>query len=263
MRPSIPALLVGLLCTPALARSQSAVLAGRVLEDSTSRPVARAQIIVGALSRNVVSDSTGSFTMADVPAGLHTVRIRALGFVPVEQRLVFRADDRIDLDIELRRQVPTLSGVAVSANAVPSFLNEFNARRRLGQGRFLDTTDIAPFVNSQLATLLSAKIPGVRQVRFGGRTALASGRGIASMEQIPGGDVMDRQLGAPKACYVQVIIDNVSVYQGQPDEPLFNSDQVNLLAIAAIEYYTPSNRPSEFKRAGGGPCGSLVIWTKR
>ena len=83
------------------------------------------------------------------------------------------------------------------------------------------------------------------------------------MEQIPGGDVMDRQLGAPKACYVQVIIDNISVYQGQPDEPLFNADQVNLLAIAAIEYYTPSNRPSEFKRAGGGPCGSLVICTKR
>ena len=130
-------------------------------------------------------------------------------------------------------------------------------------GRFLDTTDIAPYVNSQLATLLTSRVPGVRQVRFGGRTTLASSRGNASLKEVPGGDVTDRQLGAPRACYVQIVIDNITLNQGQVDEPLFNADQINLQAIAAIEFYTVSNRPSEFKRAGGGACGTVVIWTKR
>ena len=122
-------------------------------------------------------------------------------------------------------------------------------------GRFLDTTDIAPYVNSQLATLLTSRVPGVRQVRFGGRTALASSRGNASLKEIPGGDVMDRQLGAFRACYVQIVVANITLYQGQVDEPLLNADQINLQAIAAIEFYTVSNRPSEFKRA----CGTVVF----
>ncbi|WP_373061145.1 hypothetical protein, partial [Gemmatimonas sp.] len=156
-----------------------------------------------------------------------------------------------------------LARVDVVTRSVPKFLKDFDARRRTGLGRFLDTTDIAPYVKSQLATLLASKVPGVRQVRFGGRTALASGRGNASLEKIPNGDIMDRQLGAPRACYLQIVIDDVTLYQGQADEQLFNADNVDLQAIAAIEFYTVSNRPSEFKRAGGGSCGTLVIWTKR
>jgi hypothetical protein len=246
-----------------VAQPPTATLSGRVVEDSTSRPVAGAQITVGTTGLTVLSDSVGAFTAVAIPAGVHTVSVRAVGFAPIEQRMAFGEGQRIDVDMVLVRQPQALAGVTVTARSVPAFLRDFDARRQTGQGRFLDTTDIAPYVNSQLATLLAAKVPGVRQVKYGGRTALASARGIASMERIPGGDSMDRQLGAPKVCYVQVVIDNVSVYQGQVDEPLFNADNVNVQAIAAIEYYTVSNRPNEFKRAGGGPCGTLVLWTKR
>lgn len=246
-----------------VAQPPAATLSGRVVEDSTSRPVAGARITIGATGRTVLSDSVGAFTAVGVPVGVHAVGVRAVGYVPTELRMAFGEGQRIEVDIVLSRQSQTLAGVTVTARSVPAFLRDFDARRQLAQGRFLDTTDIAPYVNSQLATLLASKVPGVRQVRFGGRTALASSRGISSMERLPGGDVMDRQLGAPKACYVQIVIDNVSVYQGQVDEPLFNADNINLQALAAIEYYTVSNRPNEFKRAGGGACGTLVLWTKR
>ncbi|MCE2901055.1 MAG: carboxypeptidase regulatory-like domain-containing protein [Gemmatimonas sp.] len=246
-----------------VAQPPPATLSGRVVEDSSSRPVAGAQITIGATGRAVLSDSLGAFTAVGVPVGVHIVGVRAVGYVPTELRMVFGEGQRIEVDLVISQQSRTLAGVTVTARSVPAFLRDFDARRQMAQGRFLDTTDIAPYVNSQLATLLASKVPGVRQVRFGGRTALASSRGIASMERIPGGDVMDQQLGAPKACYVQIVIDNVSVYQGQVDEPLFNADNVNLQALAAIEYYTVSNRPNEFKRAGGGACGTLVLWTKR
>ena len=238
-------------------------LSGRVIADSTSRPVAGAMIAIGETGRSAQSDSAGAFTTVGIPSGIHIVRVRALGFAPFEQRVRFDSGQRVEVDIALTMLPQTLAGVKVVARPVPSFLKDFDARRRTGMGRFLDTTDIAPYVNSQLATLLTSRVPGVRQVRFGGRTALASSRGNASLKEIPGGDVMDRQLGAPRACYVQIVIDNITLYQGQVDEPLFNADHVNLQAIAAIEFYTVSNRPSEFKRAGGGACGTVVIWTKR
>ena len=238
-------------------------LAGRVIADSTSRPVAGAMIAIGETGRSAQSDSAGLFTAVGIPSGIHIVRVRALGFAPFEQRIRFDSGQRVDVDVALTVLPQTLAGVNVVARPVPSFLKDFDARRRTGMGRFLDTTDIAPYANSQLATLLSSRVPGVRQVRFGGRTALASSRGNASLKEIPGGDTMDRQLGAPRACYVQIVIDNITLYQGQVDEPLFNADHVNLQAIAAIEFYTVANRPSEFKRAGGGACGTVVIWTKR
>lgn len=153
--------------------------------------------------------------------------------------------------------------VNVTAAPVPGYLRDFDERRRLGIGRFLDTTDIAPYADRHLSTLLGAKVPGLRQIRYGGRTALASSRGSASFEKVPSGDQTDRTLGAPKACYVQVIIDRVAVYQGQLDEPLFNPDNLNPRGIVALEFFTVSNRPSEFKIAGGGPCGTLVLWTRR
>lgn len=263
MRLFFLALLAGLCSAPCQMYAQSAVLAGRVVEDSTARPVAGAQIVIGTASKTAISDSSGAFMLSDVPVGLYTVLVRAVGYTPFEQRLVFRPSERIDLEIVIKRPVPALGRVDVTARAVPAFLKAFDARRQLGQGRFLDTTDIAPFADSQLPSLLNARLSGVRQIRYGGRTALASGRGVSSLEKSPSGDLMDRQLGAPRSCYVQVIIDDIVMYQGQPDEPLFNADQVNLRAVAAIEYYTPSNRPSEFKRAGGGPCGTLVLWTRR
>ena len=220
-------------------------------------------IAIGETGRSAQSDSAGAFTAVGIPAGIHVVRVRALGFALYEQRMRFDSGQRVAVEVVLTLLPPTLARVNVVAPSVPSFLRDFDARRRTGVGRFLDTTDIAPYVNSQLATLLTSRVPGVRQVRFGGRTALASGRGNASLKEIPGGDTMDRQLGAPRACYVQIVIDNITLYQGQVDEPLFNADHVNLQAIAAIEFYTVSNRPSEFKRAGGGACGTVVIWTKR
>ena len=263
MRLFLLALLAALCSAPCMTYAQSAVLVGRVVEDSTSRPVAGAQIVIGTVTKTAISDSSGAFILSDVPVGLYTVLVRAVGFTPFEQRLVFRSGERIDLDIVIKRPGPALTRVDVMASAVPVFLKAFDARRQLGQGRFLDTTDIAPFADSQLPSLLTARLSGVRQIRYGGRTALASGRGVSSLEKSPAGDLMDRQLGAPRSCYVQVIIDDIVLYQGQPDEPLFNADQVNLRAVAAIEYYTPSNRPSEFKRAGGGACGTLVLWTRR
>ncbi len=238
-------------------------LSGRVIVDSTALPVADALITIGATGRTAGSDRAGAFVAVGLPVGVHTVTVRALGFSVFELRIQLDTGQRLEVDMALTRQPPELARVDVVTRSVPKFLKDFDARRRTGLGRFLDTTDIAPYVNSQLATLLASRVPGVRQVRFAGRTALASGRGSASMELIPNGDIMDRNLGAPRACYLQIVIDDVMLYQGRAEERLFNADNVDLQAVAAIEFYAVSNRPSEFKRAGGGACGTLVLWTKR
>ena len=128
-------------------------MSGRVMEDSTSRPVAGALITIGATGRIARSDSAGAFAAVGVPVGVHLVTVRALGFAAFEQRIQFDSGQRLEIDIVLTMQ--TLARVDVVARSVPKFLKDFDARRRTGLGRFLDTTDIAPYVNSQLATLLA------------------------------------------------------------------------------------------------------------
>ena len=71
-------------------------LSGRVIADSTSRPVAGAMIAIGETGRSALSDSAGVFSTVGIPSGIHIVRVRALGFAPFEQRIRFDWGQRVE-----------------------------------------------------------------------------------------------------------------------------------------------------------------------
>jgi len=82
------------------------------------------------------------------------------------------------------------------------------------------------------------------------------------MTQTLRGDVTDRMMGAPPACYVQVIMDNIVRYKSAVGEALLDIGLVDAATIDAMEYYSVSQLPVEFNRGGNAPCGTLVIWLK-
>jgi hypothetical protein len=239
-------------------------VSGLVLADSTELPIAGAVLSVVGTNREVRSDATGRFLLASIPAGAIELRVRAIGFQMSTFSVTVRASVDLELDVMLSQSITTLDTAKVRARRDPlrPWKEDFDERRRIGIGHFIDSASLQKVVGESWVTLLLAQVPGLKRVRYSSRLALASTRGAISFQLTPDGDPVDRKLGAPKACYVKVIIDNIATYNSGVNEALFDITSIDAEAIAALEYYTVAQLPVQFNRGGSSPCGTLVIWTK-
>ena len=259
---------------PMLARAQSANaptaaivsrLVGSVLVDSTERPVVSAIVSIPALNLSTRSDAAGAFTLGGIPAGRHTVVVRAVGYTELSSPMTFVAGQQIEADLLLRPSAQALAKVDVTAARSTSGNNprigEFDERRKMGFGTFLTQDVFEKAEGRKLDDVLVQRIPGIRSLSAGGARYLVATRGSIAMSMKP--------------CPVQVIIDDIvqnsSTSQKPPRASAANSEvpadafEINTLdpdRIAAIEFYTVANRPAQFNR-GGAPCGTLVVWTRR
>lgn len=242
-----------------------AAFSGTVVSDSARRPITGATVSIPQLALSVRTDSAGNFIMPSVPAGFHTVVVRALGFQQITARINFEGDELVEHDFRLRMSLNQLAGMEVRANGESGAnprIAEFDERRRMGLGHFLTQADFEQAEGRKLSDVLLGKVPGVRTVSYNGRQALISSRGLISKNNMPAGDQMDRRMGATARCYVQVIVDDIVRYRSAPSEQLFNIDTIDPSRIAAAEYYTASQTPAQFNRGGNAPCGTLMIWSR-
>ncbi|MCC6242526.1 MAG: carboxypeptidase regulatory-like domain-containing protein [Gemmatimonadaceae bacterium] len=262
-------------CLPSVLRAQSAsnpsadpktaVLAATVLSDSTERPIASAVVSISALQLTARTDSAGNFTLSGIVPGRYTVMVRAVGFAPLSMPMTFGAGERVEADLLLRVAPQTLERVDV--RAAPSSGNhpriaEFDERRKMGLGKFMTQDEFDKEAGRKLVDILTGKFAGLGSATYGSRRALISNRGLASASMLPKGDATDKLLGAKVRCYVQVIVDGILRYGSRKDEPLLDIDTIDPNSIAAAEYYTVSQLPSQFKMGGGAPCGTLVLWQR-
>jgi hypothetical protein len=241
--------------------SMFGALVGSVLTDRTDKPIFDAEIELTDIGLKAKTDSAGNFEIKDVPAGVHPIVIRALNFDMLQNTLTFHAGETLSRDFLLRPVAEMRLRIKGSAETSTDGgrLAEFEARRKMGSGRFI-TREVFEESNGrrQFAELLMNKISGVVLVSNSGERSLATGnRGSISFANTPGGG--DR---TQKKCYVQVIIDNVVRYRSSPGEKLFNIDTIDPNTVAAVEFYTVSQTPLQFNSTGAAPCGTLVIWTR-
>jgi hypothetical protein len=254
----------GMCAIAGLAGAQQASLVGTVLADSTERPLVGAEVAIAALKLAVRTDSSGNFSMLRLPAGSHQVTVRALGHVPYRETVTFGATDRVERDFLLRHAVNTLAEVEVKASVAPvdMRLAEYEARRKLGFGHFITQEVLEKSEGRKLSDVLTSKVPGLHGNNFGNERAIASSRGVLSLQNLPHGDDIDyHSKQARPDCYVQVVVDGMIRYKGVAREKLFDINSIPPEQLAGIEYYTTSQTPPQFNGTGS-PCGTLVIWTR-
>jgi hypothetical protein len=236
---------------PSLARAQvgGASMAGAVVTDSSERPIAGAEIAIAELKLAVRSDSTGSFVLAGIPAGRYVVTVRAVGYAAISTGVIFARGQRVNADLVLSPAAQSLAKVDVKATASTSGKNpriaEFDERRKMGFGKFLTQDVFEKAEGRKLGEVLVQRVAGVRTLGSSNRMLVAT-RGVNSPRQ--------------GICPVQVIIDDI-VQNSSTGAAGFDIDSIDPDRIAAVEFYTVSNRPAQFNR-GGAPCGTLVIWTR-
>lgn len=264
----------------AAARTVSAQgeVSGRVVAgDSSRRPVQGAEASIGKLGRTVMSDSSGRFRLKDLPPGAHTVLLRAIGFKSESSLVAIEFDEVVSWNVSLTRSTGTvLPGRVVTAGApAPAKLVEFMERREAGVGNFITREQLAKAEGGlrQTGDVIS-QVPGVRIRRGGNKIWVASSRTTKSTKCAFCVDTIDTTItsalsaadfaaGARPACYMDVYIDGIMVYDSRhPELGLFDVNTVSPENIAGIEIYSSALQvPMKYARTGAG-CGVLLIWTR-
>ena len=216
------------------------LLAGRVFDAETRRPVANAEVrLVEREGARTLTTSAGYFSLGMQPWGVYTVSVSGLGYA--ERTVPVRIQGGLTGAVEIpisTKPIP-IAGVEVTVRAQSrrNTMDDLVSRMRLGFGSFV-TRDIIERRPSARAVDLLREVPGV-SVRFNGL--------------IPSLEVRGR------ACDPDIYVDGS--YWGTD----IDLAMTGLFAdeLEAIEVYKGfSEIPGQFIRSGVPPCAVVSIWTR-
>ena len=154
-------------------------ITGKVTAAQDGRPIAGASVTVIGTNRRGVTDTSGTYHIADVPSGSQEVRARFLGFAPLSQTVEVPVGDAVTADFQLVAAAMQLEGVVVVGYGTQE-------RRDLtGSIASVTAQQIAEVPTSNPMQAIQAKVAGVDVVTGGGYRPGApmnvTVRGIRSM----------------------------------------------------------------------------------
>jgi len=230
-----------------------------VFTDSGVVALAGAEVSVPDADRRGQTDSLGEVTLREIPFGAHAIRVRMLGYAPLEAPLQLRTE-MMTAEFRLKPTSAKLDTVRVLKTRVANGLEEFEARRTLGLGRFLTQHDLEHAPTEDFQTLIAERFPGVTAVFLAtGERVLATTRGSCGADgsRVPrmgGGVPRGSSCGNGVPCIVPTLVDGEDARGA--DALLRPTD------LAGVEYYTPSQIPTQY-RVSGSACGLLILWVRK
>ena len=233
-----------LMAVRAAAAQHPAILRGFVTDHSTGKPVPGAEVSLIEAKRTTVTDSAGRFQIGGLASGEAHVSTRAPGFAPSRFVVNLVGAGAVERTIELDStaaarltEAQRLPEVDINASSTPQNyrLVDFERRRQLGRGQYLDEMEI---VKSGAYTLLDA-VKNMRGVLY---------------ECGGGAGCYIHMARAPMRCLPEYIVDGQVMNDFGPTTPIRD--------IIALEVYTgPTEVPGEYAGRYAG-CGVVVIWTR-
>jgi len=236
------------------------VLTGTVRQDSTGRPLAGIDVSVFGSDQRTLTDDSGRYVLNRLPPGRRMVLFRSIGFRPVQEWVVLGSADTIWVNPMMIPSTVRLDPLVVTAKPdAPRGLGleGFEERRRLGFGKFLDSTMLRRNEHQPLVAMLGR----LQGIGFG--PAPGEIGWIVAISQRRFGP-----MGEP--CYMSVVLDGATIYSSvapdlgsaptvrkPPDLKMFD-----VASIEAVELYrSAAEVPIEFGGAGAA-CGVVVLWTR-
>ncbi len=220
-------------------------ISGRVLDDSTSRPIVGAEVILSDSAKEStwieVTDMSGQFEIR-VPPGYYTFEVLRMGYQPIYTEGFAVAADvgNIDLTITLPNAPIMLDPVVVEGEEpvfAPGPLAGFQERKRRGFGVHLDRAAIEDKAPVHFTDILR-NVPGIRLIPTGGD---------------------EYEVHSSMGCPVTFYFDGIRYIPG--DYGL--NTEIGVSSVEAIEVYRrASETPAEFL-SSGSRCGVVVIWSRR
>lgn len=259
---------VALLAITAAPPYAQGTLVGVVREDSTGRPVASADIVIDALQLRTRTDSLGRFRLARIPAGLHQVQARRLGYTPAALMIRLQANETRENDLTLTPIPVSLSAVTVNARRDPSGPpEEFDDRRALGLGIFIGPETLRETEHLHTEDVL-------RRANVNVMPMLVCRLSPNTMREDPTKcrpDPLRAVLIDNRRCPMRVYLDGALVYRGPtadkrtPPEwgDMFDINSVSIMSLAGIEIYKRASQMPGAYAGTGASCGVALLWTRR
>lgn len=246
-------LLVGL--TPQVA-AQGAMF-GIVREDSSGRPLPGVEILLDRTAHRALTNAQGRYLLGGVPAGRYSVIFRAVGHVPVRLEVAIPAGDTVRANATLIRSDVVLDPIEVIGETPRprgDGLEAFEERRRMGFGKFVDSTEMRRSEHIRLDDVLQ---------RHGVVIQPVDHFAIAVNPRY-------RSLTGAYNCIMSVYLDGIRIGEGgrvgastlDPERlDIRNLIRTHQLTAAEI-YFGAGSIPIQFGGASGG-CGAIVLWSRR
>jgi len=227
------------------AQTRGTVLRATVADASTGVLLTNAHVIVRGLGLGGRTDILGDAWIASVPAGVHTVEARLLGYGPLSTPARFSGKDTLQVTLLLLSNSQRLPTVTVR-DSVSRYLQEFENRRRKGTGHYITQAELRASAGRTLRDVVMSKLPGVRIDQSG---IVLSTRGPNNFN--PKG-------GCPVAVWYNGVRGAVPIdFRSGP-----GADLVAANLLGGVEYYGPGRVPVQY-RDGAASCGVMLLWSGR
>ena len=240
------ALCCGAASLHAQANAVPRVRAGRIIgvyDDATGRPVEGALVEDALTGWTAQTSATGTVSLFYVDTGGTLLRVKKLGYAPMVFPVKNSERDTIPVTVVLR-----------PVTALPTAV--IRGRRSRGPAdtvRRLDEVGFYDRRNSSAAPT-SAFVTEDRVARF---TRISDVPAITGRPICEGNLYIDGMLITPMSEDAGVIIRSRGLGKKPVDFLVWPE------AVAAIEFYRPSEMPAEYNRTHAGElCGATLIWTK-
>ena len=153
---------------------------GQVTHAARGTPMVGAQVQVVGAGVGAITDQTGAYTIANVPAGEVEIEAQSVGFATARQTVTVSSDETVQVDFQLREQAIGLDAIIVTgtaggkqARAIGNVVGRINAS---------DLVEVSPAMNlEQLMSQRDASVsvlPGSGNVGSGAVTRI---RGVSSI----------------------------------------------------------------------------------
>ncbi len=153
---------------PVHAQSPAGTIRGTVTNAATGAPVAAAQVYVASNRAGGMTRADGGYTIVGVPAGRQVVRVRALGFAPLEKVVTLGAGETATADFGVTQAALTLNEVVVTGTA--------GAARKRELGNSISSLNAAdtPEIPSNVSDMLTGRMAGVNVQASAGNSGAGS-----------------------------------------------------------------------------------------
>ena len=268
LRLSIAKRLVLVMQLSAAPLAAQAVLTGQVRADGSNRTLAGVEVLLEGTKLATVTDDSGRYILRELPSGNRVVFFRSIGFRPSRVRVILGKSDTVRADVLLVPEKVQLEPIVVTGTPDrPRGIGReaFEERRRLGFGKFADSTTLRRADNMRLADVLTRL--GVYIIQYTPDAGPVQLR--AASTRYTGLENTKFSQGVIHHCWMGVILDGVTIYRAVPTgsqasfpPPDFRRDFA-VADIEAIEVYRGAGEvPIEFGGSSAN-CGVIVLWTKR
>jgi hypothetical protein len=291
MRRSLAITLLGILPALVAGQTRSVATFSGVVVDSAKSPIANAEVSFPGMSMQASTNDKGVFHIADIPAGIHRLTIRHLGFASLDTTVAFADGQTIERRVTLGTRVVTLDSI-VATDAPAStdpLMVQFEENRARGFGRFLTRADLEKMQGRNLGNAMT-QLAGLDIVRgysgeawVAGKHAPLSGcsptrmsddvadgkRNQAITDQclrrervyyVP--DDYEVEHGMRRTCFAQVYVDRDLMNPGRPTRP-FDLNTFSPERLEAVEWYADAAQTPARYSAREAQCGVAILHQRK